>query len=90
MPVGTAFWEQFRWHVTLETKSLETNLADTDNGVIKDQVALKSQHKFIRGRGALVEGNLSFCSTGSLENYFGLVVQQNNNNPKFQDWHIWK
>ena len=32
----------------------------------------------------LGEGKLIFCCTGSWENYFGLVSQQNNNYPKFQ------
>ena len=34
-------------------------------------------------------GNLIFCCTDSRQNYFGLVGwQNNNNNPKFQDYHI--
>ena len=36
----------------------------------------------------LGEGNLIFCCTGSQENFFGLVSQQNNDNPKFQVQHI--
>ena len=37
------------------------------------------------------EGNLTFCYTGSQENFIGLVTGQNNNNhPKFQGRHIKK
>ena len=35
------------------------------------------------------KGNLIFCCTGSRENYFGSVSQQNNN-PKFQGRHVEK
>ena len=36
----------------------------------------------------LGKGNLIFCCTGSRENYFGSVGQQNNNNLKFEVWDI--
>ena len=36
----------------------------------------------------LGKGNLIFYCTGSQENFFRLVGQQNNNNTKFQGWYI--
>ena len=40
----------------------------------------------------LGEGNLNFCCIGSWESYLGQSVSQhdNNNNPKFKGWHIYK
>ena len=41
--------------------------------------------------GALAEGNLIFCCTGSLENYFRSVGRQNSNkNPQFKGRQIKK